>query len=113
MNHIIVMGHYGCGGVAASIASPPANQVDAANGAVQNWIRPLRELFQSSSRAEIVELRTKLQGQKVIEEPDIKERKWNALSVMSCTRQVNHYYPSGIPCPRRGERQGRSCTHRR
>jgi carbonic anhydrase len=97
VNHIIVMGHYGCGGVAASIASPPVNQIDAANGAVQNWIEPIREIFRSSNRyvgsehrgdcsekticiflgicrSEIVDLRAKIEGQTLIEEPDIKER---------------------------------------
>ncbi|KAF9485103.1 carbonic anhydrase, partial [Pholiota conissans] len=79
VNHIIVMGHYGCGGVAASIASPPVNQIDAANGAVQSWIEPIREIFRTSSRSEIVELRTKVQGQTLIEEPDIKEPGFRAL----------------------------------
>jgi len=79
VNHIIVMGHYGCGGVAASIASPPVNQIDAANGAVQSWIEPIREIFRTSSRSEIVELRTKIQGQTLIEEPDIKEPGFRAL----------------------------------
>ena len=81
MNHVIVMGHYGCGGVAASIASPPANQIDAANGAVQNWIEPIREIFRTSTRTEIVELRTKLGNSTTIEEPDIKERKPLALQL--------------------------------
>jgi len=50
VNHVIVMGHYGCGGVAASIASAPVGAVDAANGAVQSWIEPIREIFQTSNR---------------------------------------------------------------
>jgi len=44
------MGHYGCGGVAAAIASAPGGQVDAANGAVQGWIQPIREIFATSTR---------------------------------------------------------------
>jgi len=44
------MGHYGCGGVAAAIASPPKARIDAANGAVQNWIEPIREIFRTSDR---------------------------------------------------------------
>ncbi|KAF8174076.1 carbonic anhydrase [Pholiota molesta] len=79
VNHIIVMGHYGCGGVAASIASPPVNQIDAANGAVQSWIEPIREIFRSSNRSEIVDLRAKIEGQTLIEEPDIKEPGFRAL----------------------------------
>ncbi|KJA12997.1 hypothetical protein HYPSUDRAFT_50052, partial [Hypholoma sublateritium FD-334 SS-4] len=65
--------------VAASIASPPANQIDAANGAVQNWIQPIREIFRTSTRTEIVELRTKLGNSTTIEEPDIKEPGFRAL----------------------------------
>lgn len=50
VKHVVVMGHYGCGGVAAAIATPPEAPVDAANGAVQNWIDPIRELFRTSTR---------------------------------------------------------------
>ena len=50
VKHVIVMGHYGCGGVAAAIASAPGGQVDAANGAVQGWIQPIREIFATSTR---------------------------------------------------------------
>lgn len=70
------MGHYGCGGVAAAIASPPASSVDAASGVVQSWIEPIREIFRSSPRPEIVELREKIKGQALVEEPDISEREF-------------------------------------
>jgi carbonic anhydrase len=50
VKHVIVMGHYGCGGVAAAIASAPTDNVDVASGMVQNWIDPIRELFQTSAR---------------------------------------------------------------
>ncbi|KAF5310801.1 hypothetical protein D9619_008063 [Psilocybe cf. subviscida] len=79
VQHVILMGHYGCGGVAASIATPPVNQIDAANAAVQNWIQPIREIFQTSSRPEIVELRKKNEGAELVEEPDIKEPGFRAL----------------------------------
>ncbi|KXN86497.1 Carbonic anhydrase [Leucoagaricus sp. SymC.cos] len=79
VKHVIVMGHYGCGGVAAAIASPPAASIDAANGVVQDWIKPIRELFQSSNRPEIVELRDRLGNQTVVEEPDISEPGFRAL----------------------------------
>ncbi|KAF9445626.1 carbonic anhydrase [Macrolepiota fuliginosa MF-IS2] len=79
VKHVIVMGHYGCGGVAAAIASPPLASVDAANGLVQSWIDPIRELFRTSSRPEIVELREKTQGLTTVEEPDIREPGFRAL----------------------------------
>lgn len=76
VKHVVVMGHYGCGGVAAAISSSPPTTVDSANGAVQAWIQPIREIFQTSSRPEIVELREKIKGQTNVEEPDTKERKY-------------------------------------
>ncbi|KAF8155566.1 carbonic anhydrase [Crassisporium funariophilum] len=101
VNHVIVMGHYGCGGVAAAIATAPSAQVDAANGAVQNWIEPIREIFLTSTRPEIVELREKNKALAVVEEPDVKEPGFRALveeNVKSSVRRIaadsvlaNHY----------------------
>jgi carbonic anhydrase len=54
VKHVIVMGHYGCGGVAAAIASPPKAQIDVATSAVQNWIEPIREIFRTSVRYAIM-----------------------------------------------------------
>ncbi|PPQ69674.1 hypothetical protein CVT24_001207 [Panaeolus cyanescens] len=80
VEHVIVMGHYGCGGVAASIASAPTSGIDAANSAVQAWIQPIREIFQTSSRSEIVELRNKnAAAGGLIEEPEINEPGFRAL----------------------------------
>ena len=50
VKHVVVMGHYGCLGIAAAIASPPEPPIDAANGAVQNWVEPIREIFRTSTR---------------------------------------------------------------
>lgn len=50
VSHVIVMGHYGCGGVGASILARPAGELSYADGAVQNWIEPIRHLFQTSTR---------------------------------------------------------------
>lgn len=79
VQHIIVMGHYGCGGVAAAIATPPEEPLDVANTAVQNWIAPIRALYQNSTRAEIVSLREKNAALKVVEEPEPKEAGFRAL----------------------------------
>ncbi|RDB29961.1 Carbonic anhydrase 2 [Hypsizygus marmoreus] len=79
VKHIIVMGHYGCGGVAAAIASAPSAPIDAANGAVQNWIDPIRAIFQTSTRPEIVELREKNKLLAKVEEPEPQEPGFRAL----------------------------------
>ncbi|KAJ8514627.1 hypothetical protein ONZ45_g7845 [Pleurotus djamor] len=79
VQHIIVMGHYGCGGVGAAIASPPKAPIDAANGAVQNWIAPIRQIFATSTRPEIVELRERIKGRTDVEEPEPQEPGFRAL----------------------------------
>ena len=58
LHQIVVMGHYGCGGVAAAIASSPRENIDAASNTVQTWIDPIRQLYLTSDREEIVSLRT-------------------------------------------------------
>lgn len=47
VRHVIVMGHYGCGGVAASMVSPTSQSADLA---VQKWISPIREIYETSTR---------------------------------------------------------------
>lgn len=78
VKHVIVMGHYGCGGVGNAIASRPNGGVDAGFGAIMNWIDPIRDLFQSSTRSEIVELREKI-GTSTVGVPDVREPGYRAL----------------------------------
>ena len=75
VEHVLVMGHYGCGGVAAAIAPAPTEGADEDTLAIQQWISPIHQLFQSSNRSEIVRLReqTRLQPQSV--QPDIHDGK--------------------------------------
>jgi len=51
---LIVTGHYGCGGVATAIASPSPDLEES----IADWIQPIRDLYATSKRPEIVELRT-------------------------------------------------------
>src|SRR6201996_7575053 len=48
VRRILVVGHYGCGGVKASMAAP-------VNGLVDHWIGPLRELYEAN-KAELLKL---------------------------------------------------------
>ena len=50
VKHVIVMGHYGCGGVAASMVPLPGLNLRSAVSAVQNWILPIRQVYETSKR---------------------------------------------------------------
>lgn len=52
VQHIIVLGHYGCKGAEAAITMP-----QKFNNLIQTWIKPIAELYSSSRRVEIVKLR--------------------------------------------------------
>ncbi|KAF6764110.1 carbonic anhydrase [Ephemerocybe angulata] len=50
VRHVVVMGHYGCGGVAASVANPPALPWETSTAALQDWIAPIRKVYADSQR---------------------------------------------------------------
>jgi len=80
VDHVIVMGHYGCGGVGASIlARPTDGNASYADDAVQNWIEPIRNLFQNSTRPEIVKLREFNTANNVTEEPEFDDPGYRTL----------------------------------
>ncbi|KAJ3504038.1 hypothetical protein NLJ89_g8150 [Agrocybe chaxingu] len=59
VKHVVIMGHYGCGGVSSAMVPFNVTGASTADLAVQDWIRPIREIYQTSTRAEIVEHRNK------------------------------------------------------
>ncbi|KAJ7593065.1 carbonic anhydrase [Mycena floridula] len=79
VQHIIVMGHYGCGGVAAAIQNRPSAPLDPDTVAVQSWIDPIREVLLNSKRAELVTLRESLKNQTTIPDPDLHDPGFRAL----------------------------------
>ncbi|KJA14796.1 hypothetical protein HYPSUDRAFT_173119 [Hypholoma sublateritium FD-334 SS-4] len=79
VKHVVVLGHYGCGGVAASmlpLVTPPTRPADIA---VQGWISPIRHIYETSMRPEIVAHREKHVGipQEVL--PDLHDPAFRAL----------------------------------
>ena len=57
--HIVVCGHYGCGGVQASLAAP-------GHGALARWLRHLRQV-RRLHRAELAELRGAARERRLVE----------------------------------------------
>ncbi|KAG6834914.1 hypothetical protein H0H93_006423, partial [Arthromyces matolae] len=54
VKHVVVMGHYGCGGVAAATLPHEAQDQD---DPVQAWIAPIRHIYETSDRPEIAQHR--------------------------------------------------------
>ncbi|KAJ8482339.1 hypothetical protein ONZ45_g14984 [Pleurotus djamor] len=78
VSHIIVMGHYGCGGVAAAITSTMKSEKEAKDS-IDRWIWPIRDVYLKSTRPEIVALRTKNSKLKNITAPDANDEGYRAL----------------------------------
>ncbi|PPQ75928.1 hypothetical protein CVT26_006380 [Gymnopilus dilepis] len=79
VSHIIVMGHYGCGGVAAAIATPPSPPIEGPDTAIQNWISSIREIYNTSNRTEIVQLRQKNAHLQHVDPPPFNDPGYRAL----------------------------------
>ena len=83
VKHIIVCGHYGCGGVAASLD-------DSDHGLIDNWLRHIKDinrhnkdLFEGMTEAEKVDLLCEL---------NVKEQ---VLNVANTTVVKNHWSNGG------------------
>ncbi|KAL9712243.1 hypothetical protein Ac2012v2_005321 [Leucoagaricus gongylophorus] len=89
VRHVIVMGHYGCGGVAASMLPVSLPLAHPAHIAVQTWIQPIREIYQSSTRPEIVAHRNKSKYIPLTELPDLHDPALRALVEENVKANVN------------------------
>ncbi|KIM31864.1 hypothetical protein M408DRAFT_327270 [Serendipita vermifera MAFF 305830] len=100
VQHVVVMGHYGCGGIAAAIASAPKTNINVATHIVQTWIGDVRALYLSSNRTEIAEMRTRnLEREaagETVEEPDVQEPGFRALVEENVKQQVKRITESSV-----------------
>ncbi|GAA6037477.1 hypothetical protein JCM8097_008207 [Rhodosporidiobolus ruineniae] len=78
--HIVVMGHTECGAVQAAIttASDEVN-LDIGETRIDTWISPIRSLYSTSNRTEIVDFRTSTQAKESIAAADVTDEVWRAL----------------------------------
>ncbi|GAA6025509.1 hypothetical protein JCM11491_004140 [Sporobolomyces phaffii] len=93
VSHLVVLGHTKCGAVLASIVSESNDAMsDIGENRIMTWIRPIRSLFLSSTRREIVEFRTAMAttrraGARVTAR-DVTSTVWNAVIEENVKAQV-------------------------
>ncbi|NMG08745.1 carbonic anhydrase [Brasilonema sp. UFV-L1] len=75
VKHIIVGGHYGCGGIKAALEGK-------AIGLVDNWVNPIREIY--------------LQKQDEIDALPTQEERWNRLAELNVQMQVKNLYQTSV-----------------
>ncbi|WGK68682.1 carbonate dehydratase [Candidatus Haliotispira prima] len=88
VEHIIVTGHYGCGGVAAALAAEESGEV---HGLIDNWLRHIRDVYRMH--------RDELQAL-----PDFKAR-CHRLCELNVVEQVRNVLGSTIVQQAWGRRQ--------
>jgi carbonic anhydrase len=100
VQHVVVMGHYGCGGIAAAIASAPRTNINVATHIIQTWIGDIRALYLSSNRTEIAEMRTRnLETEAAggtVPEPEVGEPGFRALVEENIKQQVQRITQSSV-----------------
>ncbi|KAF9449455.1 carbonic anhydrase [Macrolepiota fuliginosa MF-IS2] len=89
VRHVIVMGHYGCGGVAASMLPVSLPLDHPAHIAVQTWIQPIREIYQTSNRPEIAAHRNQHKHIPLAELPELHNPAFRALVEENVKANVN------------------------
>jgi carbonic anhydrase len=75
VKHIIVAGHYGCGGIKAALESRTIGLID-------NWVNPIREIY--------------LQKQDEIDALPTQEERLNRLAELNVMLQVKNVYQTSI-----------------
>ncbi|KAF8889664.1 carbonic anhydrase [Infundibulicybe gibba] len=118
VKHVLVMGHYGCGGIAAATTNPPKGPLDASSAAIQSWIAPIRDTYKWSTRTEVVEMRQRNGRLSEIPAPKLNDTGFRALieeNVKDNVRRVaespiivNHYLALNSTGRKREERGGAS-----
>ena len=83
VQHIIVCGHYDCGGIKAALEG-------STTGLVDNWVNPIRELY--------------LQKQLEIDSLSTREERINRLAELNVIAQIKNLYQTSIlrKCMREG-----------
>ncbi|KAL7416551.1 carbonic anhydrase [Mrakia frigida] len=89
VKHLIILGHYGCGGVAAAIASPPTDPT-VGEARIQAWIQPIRDIWERSEVPEIVAARAEYGNRTDIPEPGIENLAFRRLVEENVKKQVAH-----------------------
>jgi carbonic anhydrase len=79
VEHIIVMGHYGCSAVGAAMLPRPDTTNDPSGCSVQSWIDPIRSNYLNSTRPEIVSYRQANENSTNVDPPKFDDPAFRAL----------------------------------
>ena len=92
VQHIIVVGHYGCGAIASAMTRDPHRAwSDFSTARIDAWTRPIQRLFESSNRTEIVEFRKANENMTTVAAPDKDHPAFKALVEENVKQTVLSY----------------------